>query len=197
MKYRTLLCWTAVLLTSVASSVGTAQSLYDEKTYRPVAGDVRAFRVGDALTIQVVENASAAAGADTGTRRSNDMSAELVRPHRSPSLPISAGVNVRGDFDGGGRTTRSGKLLAQLTVSVVEVLPNGDLRVNGEQSLTINDELQRINVDGRVRPQDISDANIVISSRLADAKITYVGEGELASRQKPAWWRQLLDILGL
>lgn len=193
----TLAATSAALVAAGAASMAHAQSLYDEKTYRPVASDNRAFRVGDALTIQVVENASATANADTGTRRNNDMSGELVRPHRYPTLPISGSLNVRGEFDGGGRTTRSGKLLAQLTVSVVEVLPNGDLRVTGEQSLTINDELQRINVEGRVRPQDISDANVVISSRLADAKITYVGEGELAARQKPAWWRQLVDWIGL
>ncbi|SEK93244.1 flagellar L-ring protein precursor FlgH [Roseateles sp. YR242] len=191
MKLQQLLCCTLLV---IAAGTASAQSLYDEKTYRPAAADNRAFRVGDVLTIQIVENASATANADTGTRRNNDMSAELARPH----LPaINAGLGVRGDFDGGGRTTRSGKLVAQLTVSVAEVMPNGDLRITGQQLLLINDEKQRINVEGRVRPQDISDANVVISSRLADAKITYVGEGELAARQKPAWWRQFMDWVGL
>lgn len=181
-------------LLAAALMSAQAQSLYDEKTYRPVAADTRAFRVGDVLTIQIVENASATANADTGTRRNNDMSAELGRPHHPV---LNANLGVRGDFDGGGRTTRSGKLVAQLTVSVAEVLPNGDLRISGTQVLAINDEKQRINVEGRVRPQDISDANVVVSSRLADAKITYVGDGELAARQKPAWWRQFMDWMGL
>jgi flagellar L-ring protein precursor FlgH len=52
-------------------------------------------------------------------------------------------------------------------------------------------------LEGRVRPQDISDGNVVVSSRLADAKITYVGQGDLAERQKPAWWRKVFDWLGL
>ena len=92
---------------------------------------------------------------------------------------------------------RAGKLLAQLTVTVKELMPNGDMRIGGEQLLLINEEHQRINLEGRVRPQDISEANVVPSSRLADAKITYVGEGDLAERQKAAWWRKTLDWLGL
>lgn len=180
----------AVLLVSVLSA--SAQSLYDEKTYRPVASDTRAYRVGDALTVQVLENSAATANADTGTRRRNELSADLTRAH----VPaVTVGIGAGGEFDGGGRTARSGKLLAQLTATVQEVLPNGDLRIAGEQLLLINDEQQRINVEGRVRPQDISDTNVVISSRLADAKITYVGEGELAERQKPAWWRKVLDVV--
>jgi flagellar L-ring protein precursor FlgH len=81
-------------------------------------------------------------------------------------------------------------------VTVREVLPNGDLSVAGEQVLTINNEQQRINIEGRVRTQDITDANVVLSSRLADARITYAGDGELADRQKPAWWRHAFDWLG-
>jgi len=171
-----------------------AQSLYDESTFRPLTADNKAYRVGDVLTIQVVESAAASANADTATRRSNDISAGLTRAH-TPAIGV--GLGNSGEFDGGGKTTRTGKLLAQLTVSVKQVLPNGDLQVAGEQLLLINDEQQRINVEGRVRPQDISDNNVVLSSRLAAARITYVGDGDLAERQKPAWWRQMLDWMGL
>jgi len=191
MKNRRILA--ALLLAGFAASAAS-ESLYDEKSYRALASDTRAYRVGDALTIQVLENSAATANADTGTRRKNEMSADLTRAH-NPT--VNVGISAGGEFDGGGRTTRSGKLLAQLTVTVKEVLPNGDLQVAGEQLLLINDEQQRINVEGRVRPQDIAENNVVVSSRLADAKITYVGEGELAERQKPAWWRKALDFLGL
>lgn len=181
------------LVVGAVTPASAQNSLYDEKNFRALAADVRAYRVGDALTVQIVENSAATAGADTGTRRKNEISAELGRAH----VPmVSVGVGLGGEFDGGGRTTRSGKLLAQLTVSVKEVLPNGDLQVAGEQLLLINDEQQRINVVGRVRPQDISESNTVLSSRLAEAKITYVGEGELAERQKPSWWRKTLDWMG-
>lgn len=191
MKNRRIL---AALLLAGFAAPAVSQSLYDEKSYRALASDTRAYRVGDALTVQVLENSAATANADTGTRRKNELSADLTRAH----VPtVSVGIGAGGEFDGGGRTTRSGKLLAQLTVTVKEVLPNGDLQVAGEQLLLINDEQQRINVEGRVRPQDIAENNVVVSSRLADAKITYVGEGELAERQKPAWWRKALDFVGL
>ncbi len=106
-------------------------------------------------------------------------------------------MNVAGDFDGGGTTQRTNKLLATITVAVKEVLPTGDLRVAGEQLLTVNDEQHKVSLEGRVRPQDISDGNVVLSTRLAEAHINYVGDGELSDRQRRAWWRKLLDLLGL
>lgn len=164
------------------------------RAFRPLTADNKAFRVGDVLTVQVVETAAAAVNADTATRRSNDVSAGLSRAH----IPaVSVGLGTSSEFDGGGKTSRTGKLLAQLTVSVKQVLPGGDLMVSGEQLLLINDEQQRINVEGRVRPQDISENNVVLSNRLGNARITFVGDGELAERQRPAWWRKLLDWVGL
>lgn len=191
---RTRLRIFAVVLLLAVAAAAAAQSLYDEKTYRPLTADNKAFRVGDVLTVQVVENSAASANADTGSRRGNNLQANLDRP-KAP--PVSIGLSISGDFDGGGRTARTGRLIAQLSVTVREVLANGDLRVSGEQLLLINDEQQRIDLEGRVRPIDISEGNVVVSSRLADARITYVGYGELAERQRPAWWRKVFDWLGL
>ena len=183
------------LLLALAGFVVTAQaqSLYDERSFRPLTADNKAHRVGDVLTIQVIESAVATANADTGSQRSNSLSVDVARPNRSG---LTAGLGVNGEFDGGGSTARAGRLVTQLTVSVRDVLPNGDLMVAGEQQLLINEERQRIAITGRVRPQDISETNIVLSTRVADADITYSGEGHLADRQKPAWWRQALDALG-
>jgi flagellar L-ring protein precursor FlgH len=88
-------------------------------------------------------------------------------------------------------------VLITLGVTVREVLANGDLRVSGEQMLAVNGEQQRVTLEGRVRPSDVSDGNVVLSTRLADARITYVGEGELSQRQERAWWRKLLDWAGM
>jgi flagellar L-ring protein FlgH len=181
-----------VLMLGAAAPL-SAQSLYDEAHFRPLTADNKASHIGDVLTIQVVENATATVNADTGSQRSNGLTVDLTRP-KAPSL--SAGLGTSSDFDGGGRTERAGRLLAQLTVKVDAVLPNGDLLVSGEQQLTINDERQRIAISGRVRPVDISEGNVVLSSRVADADITYVGDGLIASKQRPPWWRQALDALG-
>ncbi len=193
---RKISIWMARAVTTflfIWGSLGHAESLYQQDTFRPLTADNKAFRVGDVVTVQVLENSSASTNADTTTRRKNGISADLSLS-RNPS--IAAGVNVAGDFDGGGRTQRTSRLLAQLSVVVTEILSNGDLRLAGQQILYVNDEQQRVNLEGRVRPQDISDGNVVLSTRLADAKITYVGDGDLSERQRRGWWRRIMDWLG-
>jgi flagellar L-ring protein precursor FlgH len=171
-----------------------AQSLFQAETWNGFTADHKAYRPGDVLTVQVFENSSASTSADTGTRRANHLGAELA--HGSNRV-AQASLGVNGDFDGGGRTQRTSRLLATLSVVVQEVLPGGQLRVAGTQSVTVNEELQRVTLEGLVRPVDISDGNVVQSTRIAQARITYVGEGDLSERNRRAWWRKLLDALGL
>jgi len=172
-----------------------AESLFQENSFRPLTADNKAFRVGDSLTVQVFENSSATTSANTGTRRANDINGSVTQTGNR--VVGQLGIGVTGEFDGGGRTQRANKLLATLTVTVREVLANNELRVAGEQLLTVNDELQKVNLEGRVRPQDISDGNVVLSTRLADARITYVGEGDVADRARRSAWRRIFDWLGL
>jgi len=186
----------ATLCLSLGASAARAESLYDAGTFRPLTADNKAFRAGDVITIHVFENSSATTSADTSTQRKNGLEAALGSSAVNGGRPVSGSASVAGTFDGGGTTQRANRLLATLTVSVKEVLPNGDLRVAGEQLLTVNQETHKVKVEGRVRPQDISADNTVVSTRLADAKLTYAGEGDLTSRQKRAWWRRVLDFLG-
>ncbi|WP_072784970.1 flagellar basal body L-ring protein FlgH [Duganella sacchari] len=191
MKRLTSMLWSVLVL---ASGQAGAESLYREGSYSAPAADHKAHQAGDILTIQVFENASATSSADTGTRRKNNLSAGYAHTDgNGKQFTLNAG----GDFDGGGHTQRSNRFLTTLTVSVTAVQPNGDLLVGGEQVLTINDEQQRVNLQGRVRPSDISDGNVVQSTRLADARITYLGQGELSDRQRRSWWRGFLDWMGL
>jgi flagellar L-ring protein precursor FlgH len=183
----------ALALCSAVPAV--AESLYQEGSFRPLTADNKAFRIGDSLTVQVFENSSASTSANTGTRRGNDITGSVT--HTGNKVVGQLGIGVTGEFDGGGRTQRANKLLATLTVTVQQVLANGELQVAGEQLLTVNDELQKVNLEGRVRPQDISDGNVVLSTRLADARITYVGEGDVSDRARRSGWRRILDWLGL
>ena len=171
-----------------------AQSLFREDSWRGLTADNKAYRPGDVLTVQVFENSSATSSADTGTRRANHLAAELSHSGRTVG---QTGIAVAGDFDGGGRTQRANRLLTTLSVTVQEVLANGPLRIAGTQSVTVNEELQRVTLEGLVRPLDISDGNVVQSTRIAQARITYVGEGDLTERNRRAWWRRLLDALGM
>jgi len=184
----------SVLLNGLTAFPAHAQSLYDEANFRPLTADNKAYKLGDIITVQVYENSSATTSSDTGTSRKNNLSAGVSR---DGSQLKQIGASVSGDFDGGGKTQRANRLLATLTVTVKKVLANGDMLIGGEQSLTVNEEVQKVNIEGRIRPIDVSDGNVILSTRIADAKITYVGEGELTERQKRAWWRKFLDWFGL
>lgn len=194
MKKQCLTIALAGWLTCGTLSCAAADSLYKPQSFRALTSDRKAAAPGDLLTIQVYENATAATSADTATRRNASTRAGLTR---SSAAPLHAGIETGGDFDGGGSTQRTNRFLTTVTVAVKEVLPNGDLRVEGQHVLSLNDERQTVNIQGRVRPVDISDGNVVLSTRLADARITLVGDGELTERQRRSWWKRAVDWLGL
>lgn len=191
--------WLLTLTLWVDSAPARAESLYSEAGYRPLAADAKASRIGDVITVQIFENSSASSSADTSTQRKNALSAgaNVTNTARQFGMNFEASGTLGGSFEGGGTTQRANRLLATITVTVKAVKENGDLEVAGEQLLTVNDEQHKVRVEGRVRPQDVSSDNVVLSTRLTDARILYVGDGDLSERNKRAWWRMLLDFLGL
>lgn len=186
-----LMLFTCVIVCCAAPLAG-GQSLYREDSWRSFTADHKAFRTGDVLTVQVFESATATSSADVDTRRGNGLQAELG--HGSPVA--RSNVSVASEFDGGGRTQRTNRLLTTVTVTVREVLPGGQLRVAGTQAIQVNEELQQVTLEGVVRPSDISEGNLVQSTRIADARITYVGQGDVSDSTRRPWWRRLLDVVG-
>lgn len=168
-------------------------SLYSDAGFQSLTSDRRKFQVGELLTVMVYEDSSATSSADTGTSRDASAGVGVTLPRSSKS----AGVVTNNDFNGVGRTQRAGRVLAQLTVLVREVLPNGDLRVAGEQLLEINGEKQTIRAAGRVRPRDVNEQNVVLSSRMAETQLSFVGDGVLGDQQRPGWWQRLLRLFGI
>ncbi len=168
-------------------------SLYSDAQFQPLTSDKRRFQVGEVLTVMVYEDASASTSADTGSNRDSNVGVGLSLPTRTKNAAIA----VNNDYNGAGRTQRAGRVLAQITVLVREVLPNGDLRVAGEQLLEINGEKQTIRAEGRVRPRDVTEQNVVLSSRMAEAKLAFVGDGVLGDLQRPRWWQRLLSLFGI
>lgn len=183
----------ALWFLTALSGMAHADDLFKATNYRPLTSDHRAFRVGDTLTVLVVENSSASANADSTMHKQSDIGIKATSPQRQHN----AGLSLSDDFNGKGNTARNGRLLAQLTVSVVDVDTNGDLLVAGEQSLEINKDKQQIKLEGRVRRADIGEGNAVPSSRLADARISYVGDGVLGDAQHRGWLPRILSFLGL
>jgi flagellar L-ring protein precursor FlgH len=184
------------LLVAAASLPVAAQSLYDESRFQPLTADRRALGVGDTLTVLVFENASASQSADTVTEKNGGVNLAAGvsgATNRNYGVRVSTGD----EFTGKGRIQRSGRLAASITVTVTEVLANGDLRVGGKQQIVVNGETQLLQLAGRVRPVDINDGNTVASTRLADAEITYVGDGILAEKQRQGVLTRFLSWLGL
>ncbi|HEU0265643.1 MAG TPA: flagellar basal body L-ring protein FlgH, partial [Geobacterales bacterium] len=96
-------------------------------------------------------------------------------------------------YDGSGKTTRNENLQASITARIMEVLPNGNLMIEGRRNVKVNNEDQEIVLEGTVRPRDVSANNVVNSIHIADARISYTGKGVVSDRQRPGWLMTLLE----
>lgn len=190
---RTLLKF--LLVASVSGVMGNATWAIETApgSLLNLLGDRKALAVGDVLLVQIVETSSASAGADTSTSKKSGVGLGITAPNTSKSVS----ADLEGDFAGKGKISRSGKVLAQISVVVTSVGASGLMAVHGHQVIDINGETQEIELSGNIRPEDISDGNSILSSRIADAKIRYIGDGVLAESQRPGWLVRLLSWLGI
>lgn len=154
--------------------------------------DQKARRVGDLLTVQLVEKTSAEKKANTSTSKSTSDS--IVNPTLFGRPVTVNGTGVLGfdlgsdqSFAGGGASTQSNTLSGSVTVVVTRVLPNGNLVVRGEKQLSLNQGTERVMLEGIVRPVDIGTANTVSSDRVANARIRYAGSGAVADANAMGW----------
>lgn len=166
--------------------------------------DVKARNVGDIVTISIVESARASKNAETKTARDSGLNANwtgifelLTKGWKINRTPIGTShqIDFSNQFDGKGETTRSSSMNAYITARVVHVFPNGNLLIRGTRLIQINNENQYISIEGIVRPEDISSANIVLSTYIAEAKIELSGYGAISDKQRPGWLVHLLDWL--
>ena len=184
----------------------TVGSLWQEENGRAyLYEDMRAMRVGDILTIKIVENHKGSKSADTSAERDstiqNSLAGTAVGYVGIPGIRLSGearrglGIDASASnkFGGKGATNREGTLTGTISVIVTEVLPNGDLRVEGRREVTVNSEKQMMTIAGLVRRVDVDTKNTVLSSAIADAKIVYSGLGVLDDVQRPGWLVRVLD----
>jgi len=162
--------------------------------------DIKARRVGDIVTVIIKEQAKASKQASTNTSRGSSISAgistffgleENVGDSINPASMINASSG--NDFSGQGKTTRSEDLTATLTTQVVEVYPNGNLKIRGGKSVAVNNENQIIYLTGIIRPFDVTAENTVDSGNILNAQITYTGKGTLSDKQNPGWLMRIFD----
>lgn len=165
--------------------------------------DQRAKRVGDTIIVDIVENTSSKMDANTDVTRESTLEAKIpysagfldaLKDSNSRFDPANLMISsTKNDFKGKGSSDRKGQITASIGSSVVNVLPNGNVVIQGTREMTVNNETQYINVSGVVRPEDIGSDNHVKSTYLADSKIVYSGSGVLADKQRPGWLARIFD----
>ena len=168
----------------------------------------RAREVGDVVTIKVAHNTTANSKATTSLAREGTTSASVtalfglegalnnlpgVSADAGPSLEL--GTNSKNDFSGDGSTDRAGTVTATLTARVIEVLPDGSLRLWGSQEVRVNNEVEALVVEGTVDPRSIGSDNSIPSSAIADLRIEYAGMGVVSGKQRPGWFTRILDLV--
>jgi flagellar L-ring protein precursor FlgH len=185
------------MLTALGAPETGAQELgpgmVDPRSYHGLAEDRRAWRIGDTLTVVVVETSRASAAANTDS--SNDV--RLAGSVRGTHDNHTGSIGLSGSDTGAGQTTRSGALQAQLAVRVVSIDQVGALIVHGEQAVVVNGETQHIALDGAVRPEDISSGNTILSNRISEARIEFTGRGDVSAPQRRSILYRITKWLGL
>ncbi|MBD3182241.1 flagellar basal body L-ring protein FlgH [Candidatus Poribacteria bacterium] len=151
--------------------------------YSSLYQDHKARKVGDIITVLIVESSKASKSAATQTSKKSGSDGTLSELFGLGNLPISMGVDAGSDYSGSGTTTRSGNMEGKMSTFVKEVMPNGNLILEGTRQVIVNDDVQMLTVQGVIRPESIGPDNTVLSIYIADAKITYQGDGPTA--QKP------------
>lgn len=221
MKRLIVLAAMAVLGGCAVQKTDIKTATIDEQLPRPIADysngsiwqatsgsltdDFKAQRRGDIVTIVITENASASKEAKTDTSRGSTISAgipnfmglEGVGLLKNNLGDLSKLINASADssYKGAGSTSRAENLNATITARVVDVLPNGNLMIEGRRNIKVNNEDQEIILEGTIRPRDISLNNTVNSIYIADARISYAGRGIISDRQSPGWLMNIVDKL--
>lgn len=165
--------------------------------YAPLTSGARAAMVGDIITIQLVESTQASKSTAANTSRAGDIGLTPPSTGLFSKLFSSSDVAASGSqgFKGTGAASQSNSLSGEITVTVAQVYPNGTMLVRGEKALTLNRGDEFIQISGLIRQADISPINTVLSTRVADAKITYTGKGEIARASRQGWLQRFFSMI--
>ena len=168
--------------------------------------DQRAANVGDIVTVLVKITDAAALNDETTTNRTGTEAAgvpnllglerqvpRVFGPGVSPASLVS--VSSANGLAGKGTIKRNETVTLRLAGVVTQLLPNGNLAVAARQEVRVNHELRELQVSGVIRPQDIGSDNTVLHDRMAEARISYGGRGQVSDVQQPRYGQQILDIL--
>jgi flagellar L-ring protein precursor FlgH len=180
-------------------------SLWNEVRARQLMGmDGNARQVGDLITVEIFETMDTSLDAQTSTNRRSSVDGEISAAFGAvqkllgdnddiDALALATALST--GFEGSGRTRRGSAVQATLTCEVIEVLPNGNLRIWGFETLRLNREKQYLVLEGIIRPRDVQMDNTIQSDLIARPILEVTGSGVVADKQGPGWLARLLDAI--
>ena len=174
-------------------------AIYQTATYRPILEDRRARYVGDTLVVVISENINASKTAESQAQKTGSLGASVPTIQGLPGKSFQgASVSASSDnkFDGKGGSSASNVFTGTISVTVLEILPNGNLLVGGEKKIALAQGTETIRITGVINPITIGAGNTVQSSQIADARIEYKGDGYIQEAQDMGWLaRFFLNVL--
>lgn len=155
--------------------------------------DNKAFRVGDILSVTLLETTTASKSAATNTSKQDDLSSSATGSILG-TTPSFKGANLLANsltgnraFAGSGDSAQSNSLTGEIAVTITRIFPNGNLEIRGEKLIGLTQGSEYIRLSGFVRPQDVSSGNVVVSSKIANSRIYYGGGGVIAESNAQGW----------
>jgi len=213
-----------LLLTGCASApkekIATAEDIFAMSTpqridngaiFQPAQGmalyeDIKARNVGDMITIVLSEQTNATKSASTSTSKDNNV--DITNPTllglpgvintsllSDRPMTLESSLDSSKNFSGEGDSAQSNQLTGSVTALVTAVLPNGYLRVEGEKNISINQGGEYVRIKGIIRPVDIRSNNTVSSTQVANAEISYGGDGVVASANDMGWLAKMFNSI--
>ena len=170
-------------------------SIYSNSQKGLFATDRRASRVGDILTVSLSENFSASKSQSAKSAKKGDIKFDFPNVMTAGADDGLFDSSSDQSFDGSGSAGQNNSLKGQLSVTVTKVFDNGNMEILGQKKLTLNNGDEYIRLLGVIRPEDINSQNTVLSSRIANAKISYTGAGDIADSSKKGWFAKLIDAV--
>ena len=194
-----IMIWVCLATLFLLASLAGAQTQPLPKNFS-LYTDKKAKRTEDVITVLIVETAKATNDTKTNTDKAQDASVNVnpftlawagVPAEYTPKVGV--GMGVKQSYDGQGKTSRAGEVRATLSARIVAVYDNGNLLIEGNKEVEINSEKEILRVSGIVRPEDIAFDNTVLSSKIADARIQYTGQGDNHQAARPGLLARLFN----
>ncbi len=170
-----------------------------------IFSDHKAKSIGDIIVVTINENDKASKEASTVTGGTSTYGAGISNlfglensgdlKHTKINLGNLVNTNFSNGFNSDAKTARNGNFTAQLSVQVIGLYPNGNLKIRGGKEVLVNNENQVIYLTGIIRPVDITASNTIDSNKILNAQISYTGKGVLSDQQSPGWLGRALEIL--